>query len=213
MLLIYILSALLVCGEKVGNVLFVRLFVLSRVPVLFVPVFVLYVLVMLFALHVIFADNVTCTYCWSRRTADCNTGIAQTPRPPPPCLLRWCFPVDENLTACCPHFACDAAVCLFFFLSFFDDRNRLDPSLASAKKWVEMLLAVSGWPASVIDFIKLCMAPVDEVRELVTSALLFVRALLLGDVCIEISREKLHNDDRLTLRRICKLTREEPVTP
>lgn len=45
-----------------------------------------------------------------------------------------------------------------------DYRKKLDPSVARDEQWLEMLLAVSGWPASVVDFVGRCRAPVEEVR-------------------------------------------------
>lgn len=43
-------------------------------------------------------------------------------------------------------------------------RERLDPVKARDESWIEKLLLVSGWPACVMDFIRACRAPIDEVR-------------------------------------------------
>lgn len=43
-------------------------------------------------------------------------------------------------------------------------RKRLDPSLARDEQWIQTLLAVSGWPACAVDFLRKCRAPVPQVR-------------------------------------------------
>lgn len=42
-------------------------------------------------------------------------------------------------------------------------RKKLDPELAECDHFLAALPTISGWPSSVVDFLRLCRAPPDEV--------------------------------------------------
>ncbi|CAN0086776.1 unnamed protein product, partial [Pylaiella littoralis] len=41
-------------------------------------------------------------------------------------------------------------------------KKRLNPALAQDERFLEVLPVISGWPASVVDFLRLCRAPADK---------------------------------------------------
>ncbi|CAN0302258.1 unnamed protein product, partial [Laminaria digitata] len=41
-------------------------------------------------------------------------------------------------------------------------KKRLDPDLATCDHFLAALPTISGWPSSVVDFLRLCRAPPDE---------------------------------------------------